>query len=120
MLPASNLSLVLNALLRQRETGTDKDKLSQEEVNQMLLSLKLSPGRPQLTFVYYYSFQKPEDALPHLSAIISDSSLATPEVLIAMSKHKELVLSNESLLTADGMLEIAVARFREFRKRLTD
>ncbi len=70
VLPASNLSLVLNALLRQKETVMVQDKKRQEKVNQMLLSLKFSPGRPQLTFVHYFSFEKPQDALPHLSAII--------------------------------------------------
>lgn len=120
VLPASNLSLVLNALLRQKETVMVQDKKRQEKVNQMLLSLKFSPGRPQLTFVYYFSFEKPQEALPHLSAIIRDRSLATPEVLMAMSKHADLVLSNESRLTEHGKLDIAVARFKEFQKRFID
>jgi hypothetical protein len=120
MFPATNIALIINALFRHREAETGKGKLDQKEIDETLLSLKFSPGKPQLTFVYYFSFQKPRDALPHLAAIMSDNSLATPEVLIAMGKHTQLVISNEGLLTAEGDLEIAVSRFREFRKRFTE
>lgn len=115
-IPATNLALLLIEVC-----GRNRDWQSSEirnEVAKGLGELKTSPGAAQLTVLTYFEFASQEETLPHIRYVLADKNLATPIVLISLSRFSDLILAKESDLTQGKDGALVRERINDFKQRI--